>query len=389
MQYNATNKINKYLAKTLYGLEQLAIEELTQFGAQEIEITTRGAFFKATLETVYKINLASRFIIRVLKPVLSFKANNEDELYQKSLQINWSNFFEVSKTIKVEHNIISERFKNTQFAALKVKDAIADKFRADKGKRPSVDLKEPDILVNLYIQDNQASILLDATGKSLHFRGYKRNFNVAPLNEVLAAAMVKLSGWTPEIPLYDAMCGSGTLPIEAALMACNISPNINRKSFCFKHWLNFDEPLFISVVQELKGLEVQPENLTIFASDLSNNAINITIDNAENAGVAQYIKAKRKGFNQLKPQTEEGMIILNPPYGERMGDQDEIEQFYKQMGDTLKFNFSGFSAWVISSNIEALKALGLKPSKRIKLFNGQLECSYNAYNLYKGSRYDN
>jgi len=381
-------KVNQYLAKTLSGLESIAIEELEKFGATEIEPTTRGAFFKGTLETLYKINLGSRFIVRVLKPLLSLTVFKEDYLYKQAYNINWASLFNVNKTIKVEHNIYSDSFKNSQFLALKLKDAIVDSFRDKTGERPNVELDNPDILVNIHMSQNHCTILLDASGNSLHFRGYKKNFNVAPLNEILAAGMVKLSGWDFKTPLYDAMCGSGTILIEAALMACNKAPNISRNAFPFLHWKNFDQEAFNQAKNWLIAQEVHPDNLQIFASDLSNNAINITNENAEIAGVGQYISAKRKGISQLKPETETGLIIINPPYGERMGDQDEIAELYKKIGDTFKFNFPGFTAWIISSNIEALKAVGLKPNKRIKLYNGKLECSFNRYTLYSGSLYD-
>ncbi|MGY6560948.1 MAG: THUMP domain-containing class I SAM-dependent RNA methyltransferase [Luteibaculaceae bacterium] len=382
-------KVNKYLAKTMHGLETLLQQELQLFGATEIEPTTRGAFFKCDLKTLYKLHLGSRYALRFLKPILSFKAYNEKELYDKIYAINWPTLFSAEKTFKIEHSIFSETFKHAQFASLKAKDAIVDKFRDTLGKRPNIELREPDILINLYFSEQNGSILIDATGKSLHFRGYKKNFNVAPLNEVLAAGMVKLSGWDYETtPFYDPMCGSGTLSIEAALMARNIAPNLKRKEYCFKNWLNFDQDLLDIAVAELKKEENNQAKPLIFASDVSQNAINITTENAERAEVSDLIRTRCKNISQIKPTTETGIAILNPPYGERMGEQNEIEQFYKQIGDALKFNFTGFNAWIISSNIEALKNVGLKPNKRIKLFNGKLECSFNRYNLYSGSKQD-
>jgi len=374
---------NNYIAKTLFGLEEILAKELSQIGANKIYVSNRAVNFEADLKTLYKINLGARTALRVLFPIKSFTAKNPDQLYKKSKEYGWAQLISLNDTFLVDSVVNSNNFKHSKYAALKLKDAIVDKIRSQKGKRPNVDTKNPTFGINLHIDDEKCTISLDTSGESLHKRGYRLSGERAPLNEVLAAGMIFLSGWDKKAPFIDPMCGSGTLAIEAALMALNIPPNLNRNKFGFMNWKSFDKQIYQNAVTELK-LDIKETCEIIIGNDNNSKSLISAKNNAKRASVDNVIKFTDNDFFKSNNSLESGTLICNPPYGERLK-QEDIDEFYKKIGDTLKTNYNGFDAWVLSSNKIALKKLGLRTSRRLLLFNGALECKYHNYKLYKGS----
>jgi len=378
------NTTQKYVAKTLFGLEKVLSEELTQLGAKNISIAKRAVYFEGDEELFYTANLSLRTCLRILKPIKRFKAADANVLYDNVLKYNWHKIISSKDTFSIDSVVNSEYFKHSKYAALKVKDAIVDQIRNVEGKRPSVDVENPTYRINVHIEKNNCTISLDSSGESLHKRGYRLSGETAPLNEVLAAGMIKLSGWDGNSNFIDPMCGSGTLVIEAALLAQNIAPNLNRKYFGFMNWESFDENLFKKVKQKLFS-EQKEFNSKIIGNDVSKFAIQAAKVNAERAGVINSISFFNKNFANLQHNLESGIVITNPPYGERLK-HDDIIQFYKKIGDTLKQNFTGFDVWILSANKEALKQIGLRTSRKLMLYNGALECKFHNYKMYKGSK---
>jgi putative N6-adenine-specific DNA methylase len=370
-------------AKTFYGLESTLAKELENLGAKNINLSTRAVTYLGDDELLYKSNLHLRTALKVLVPVYSFSAMNEDILYKKVYDFNWSKYLRVDQTFAISSAVHSDQFRHSKFVALKVKDAIVDQFRNKSGIRPSVDIDNADIRFNVYTSGTDFTISLDSSGESLHKRGYRLKGHDAPLNEALAASMVLLTDWNKNIPLIDPMCGSGTIPIEAAMIACNIPPGIKREKFAFMNWSNFDNDLWKRIYKDALANIVKGE-LMISASDVSQLNIRLSRETAEKFGLGDQIKFSSKNFKNLLPETETGIIIMNPPYGERLAGKD-IDSLYKMIGDNLKQNYSGFEAWILSSNKDALKHIGLRPSKKYTLFNGALECKYQKFSLYKGS----
>jgi putative N6-adenine-specific DNA methylase len=318
-----------------------------------------------------------------LKPIHEFKAKNPDQLYRNVKNYDWSSLFSHGDTLAIDGVVNSDFFKHSKYAALKVKDAIVDQIRDKTGKRPDVELNQPTYRINIHIEQDNCSLLLDSSGDSLHKRGYRIHGGFAPLNEVLAAGMISLSEWDLNSNFVDIMCGSGTLVIEALLMAKNIAPNINRNHFGFMNWDSFDRNRFNEVRNELISKQKETSH-TFIANDISHDSIKIAQQNAIAANVESNIKFVEGDFSNLKHDFESGIIITNPPYDERLKVEDTI-QFYKKIGDALKKNFNGFEAWILSSNKEAIKNLGLRTSRRLLLFNGALECKFHNYKLYQGS----
>lgn len=380
------NKINthKYLAKTLFGLEEILADELQIHGADNIKIKNRAVEFNATLESLYRINLGSRVSLKILKPIYSFTANNADQIYINTKKYSWHKLIKPSNTFSVESVVNSSKITHSKYAALKLKDAIVDQIRSHTNKRPNVDVKYPNFRIHLHIDKNRANILLDSSGESLHKRGYRLSGEKAPLNEVLAAGMIKLSGWDGKSNFIDPMCGSGTLVIEAALLAKNIAPNLNRKYFGFMNWKSYDDKLFKEVKKKLIS-EQNNFNYKIIGNDINESAIKTAFVNAKKAGIDNLISFHTGDLSNLQHDLNSGVMITNPPYGERLKKSD-INQFYKKLGDTLKQNFSGFDAWILSSNKDALKQIGLRTSRRLLLYNGALECKFHNYKMYKGSK---
>lgn len=375
---------NKYIAKTFSGLEEILENELRNLGAANLVRYKRAVEFEGNQELLYRTNLTLRTCLRILKPLYHFSANNPDQLYKKVKDINWTSFISATDTIAIDGVVNSEFFTHSKYAALKVKDAIVDQIRDKTGKRPNVELKNPTYRLNVHIEKNKCSILLDSSGESLHRRGYRMKGGIAPLNEVLAAGMLKLSGWDGKSDFVDPMCGSGTLLIEAVMLAKNIAPNINREHFGFMNWNDFDNQLFQKVKEDLISRQENTHG-SFIGNDISSNGIDLAKENAKRANVIEDISFLVGDFKDLEHNLESGIVITNPPYDERIK-QENINAFYKEFGDTLKNKFTGFDAWIFSANIEALKHIGLRTSRRLQLYNGALETRFYNYKMYKGSK---
>ncbi|WP_308992017.1 THUMP domain-containing protein [Mariniflexile litorale] len=372
------------LAKTLFGFEELLANELTQLGAKDVKTGVRSVSFSGDKGFMYKANLALRTAIKILKPINSFTVNNEQDLYNKLYQMPWEQYVKPSGTIAVDATIHSELFTNSLYIAQKTKDAIVDKFRDTTGERPNVDLKFPDLKVNVHVDRHQCTISLDSSGDSLHKRGYKLATNIAPINEVLAAGLILLSGWDGQTDFMDPMCGSGTMLIEAAMIACNIPPNLMRKEFAFERWNDWDVDLFEKIEASLLG-KTRDFHHKIIGYDKAPSAVTKAIENVKNAQLDDFIEVKHEDFFKTQKGGDEKLhMVFNPPYGERLN--IDMEEFYKNIGDTLKQSYPGTDAWFITSNLDALKHVGLRPSRKIHLFNAKLEARLVKYVMYEGSK---
>src|SRR5690606_4954690 len=333
---------------------------------------------------MYKANLCLRTAIKILKPIENFRVRSEQDLYDKVYAMDWNQYLSYDHTFAIDATVNSDLFNHSLYIALKTKDAIADKFRSQHNKRPSVDLKYPDLRVNVHIQKNECTISLDSSGQSLHQRGYKTATNIAPINEVLAAGLLLLSGWDGQSDFMDPMCGSGTIPIEAAMIACNIPANINRREFAFEKWGDYDADLFDKIVESsLK--KARDFHHKIYAYDKVSSAVRKATDNVKNANLADYIQVEQQDFFQTEKTSPEKLhMVFNSPYGERRA--INMEEFYGEIGDTLKQKYPNTDAWFITSNIESIKHVGLRPSRKIKIFNGKLESRLLKYEIYPGSK---
>ena len=374
----------KMLAKTLYGFEPLLAKELRSLGAMDIKEGVRSVTFYGDTGFMYKANLALRTAIKILKPFKSFKVSSEDELYKKIYAIAWEEFMSASDTLAIDATIHSEKFTHSKYIAQKTKDAIVDRFRDKFGSRPDVDLDYPTLRVNIHIEKEFCTVSLDSSGQSLHKRGYKSATNIAPINEVLAAGMLLHSGWEGQCDFLDPMCGSGTLLIEAAMIACNIPPNLNRKEFAFEKWKDWDEKLFEQIEASLLK-KIRDFHFTIKGYDKAPSAVMKAQDNIDNAQLSEFISVEGQDFFKTEKEKERHLhMVFNPPYGERL--TIDMPVFYKAIGDTLKQNYPDTDAWFITSNLEAIKHVGLRPSRKIKLFNGSLESKLLKYEIYPGSK---
>lgn len=374
----------KMIAKTFFGFEEILAKELQQLGAQNVEMGTRMVSFVGDKGFMYKANLALRTALKILKPIYHFRAFNEASLYKGIQGIDWSQYLNAHQAFVVDVTLHSEHFNHSQFVALKTKDAIVDQFRDKFGKRPNIDKDFPDLRINIHIDRDQCSVSLDSSGDSLHHRGYKTATNIAPINEVLAAGMLLLSGWDGQGDFIDPMCGSGTILAEAAMIACNIPANINRKEFAFERWSDWDNDLFDQIMNSLMK-KVKEFHYTITGYDKAPSAVMKAKDNIRNANLEEYVKIYERNFFDTEKETRGPLhMVFNPPYGERL--DIEMERFYREIGDTLKQSYPGTNAWFITANLEALKFVGLKPSRKIKLFNGKLEARLVKYEMYEGSK---
>lgn len=370
-----------YTATTLAGLEEVLARELIELGANEIQIGRRSVYFKGDLRMLYKANYCLRTALRILIPIDSYNIHSANDLYQRGRNFKWEELFDVKQTFAIQSTVFSDLFNNSMYASLKLKDAIADRFRYKFGERPNVDSKDPDVLINLHISNGHCTISLDSSGESLHKRGYRQAQNEAPINEVLAAALLQMSDWDRQSTLTDPMCGSGTIAIEAAMLANGIFPGTIRKSYGFMNWRDFDAKLFQRV--ELEAKEGITGSIKISASDILRRNIEIASRNAEAAGVAHLIDFRVADFKALEPEAEKSFLLFNPPYGERLTADDT--NFYTLIGDRLKMKYTNATVWIISTP-ECLKSIGLRPSRKIPLLNGSLECSFRKYELYSGSK---
>ena len=374
----------KMIAKTFFGFEEILAKELTQLGAQDLEMGTRMVSFAGDKGFMYKANLSLRTALKILKPIYYFRAKSDENLYKNMQGIDWSKYLNTNQTFVIDTTVHSDYFKHSQFVSQKCKDAIVDQFRSKTGVRPSVDKDFPDLRINIHIDKDQISVALDTSGASLHQRGYKTATNIAPINEVLAAGMLLLAGWEGQGNFLDPMCGSGTILAEAAMIACNIPANINRKEFAFEKWNDWDSELFDNIMSSLLK-KVKEFHYKIEGCDKAPSAVQKAKDNIKNANLDEYITISEKNFFDTQKNTEGKLFMLfNPPYGERL--DIEMERFYKEIGDTLKQNYPNTNAWFITANLEALKFVGLKPSRKIKLFNGSLEARLVKYEMYEGSK---
>lgn len=374
----------KMVAKTFFGFEELLAKELTQLGAQQVALGTRVVSFVGDKGFMYKANLALRTAIKILKPIKTFKAYNDKSLYDGMMKIDWSEYMNEHQTFVFETTLHSEHFNHSQFVALKSKDAVVDQFRERTGKRPNIDKDFPDVRFHIHIDRDVCTVSLDTSGESLHRRGYKSATNIAPINEVLAAGMLLLSGWDGQSHFLDPMCGSGTILAEAAMIACNIPANINRKEFAFEKWSDWDSELFDKVLDSLLK-KTREFHYTITGYDKAPSAVAKAKDNIKNANLDEYVTVKQANFFETEKTTEGPLhMVFNPPYGERL--DIDLERFYREIGDTLKQSYPNTNAWFITANLEALKFVGLKPSRKIKLFNGKLEARFVKYEMYAGSK---
>ncbi|WP_375242252.1 class I SAM-dependent RNA methyltransferase [Lacinutrix sp.] len=374
----------KMVAKTLFGFEEILAKELTQLGAMHVKQGVRNVSFEGDKGFMYKANLGIRTAIKILKPITTFRVNNEKDLYTNVYKMDWSNYMKSSGTLAVDATVHSTIFTHSQYTALKVKDAIVDKFRDETGERPNVDLRFPDLKINVHIDRSLCTISLDTSGESLHKRGYKTATNIAPINEVLAAGLIMLSGWDGQCDFMDPMCGSGTILAEAAMIACNIPPNLMRKEFAFERWNDWDVELFEKIETSLLN-KTRDFHHKMFGFDKSPSAVAKAKDNLKNAHLDEFVIIKHEDFFKTQKGGEEKLhMVFNPPYGERL--DIEMESFYKAIGDTLKQGYPNTDAWFITSNLEAIKHVGLRPSRKIKLMNAKLESRLLKYVMYAGSK---
>lgn len=369
---------------TFFGLEEILSMELQKMGGRNIEPFKRGVSVVGDMGFLYKANLCLHTALKVIIPIAKFTADNEQELYDGIKSIEWEQFISNEDTIMVEGVVNSEIFSHSLFVSQKVKDGIVDRFRDRTGSRPDVDLINPSFRLYVHIFKNEVSLNLDSSGDPLYKRGYRSDINEAPMKEVLAAGLVKLSGWEKHLLLVDGMCGAGTIAIEAALWANNIPPGYYRNQFGFMQWKNFDETLYDTIFESSVS-KIKEDTIEIIANDIDAPTLKKAVTNTKNANVDDVIKCTNESFFDMSPSRGGGVVILNPPYGERLP-VDEITKLYKEIGDKLKKDFQNFNAWIITSNPEAIKSIGLRPSRRIQIYNGSLECRYLKFELYGGSK---
>jgi putative N6-adenine-specific DNA methylase len=374
----------KLLAKTLYGLEDVLAAELMEMGAGGVTALNRAVAFEGPKSLLYAVNYRSRLALSVLVPVAVFNIKSQKDLYNGAVSVDWDHYLDTGKTYAVTAVVSSGLFTHTGYPALVVKDAIADFFRRLTLTRPSVDPKMPDLLVNVHISNDKVTISLDSTVVPLYKRGYRRGQSEAPLSEVLAAGMIALAGWRAGTPLVDGMCGSGTIVAEAGLIARNIAPGKFRKSFGFMKWKDYDPALFRSVKFEAEKKE-RPSPVKIFGGDISPEACATAAVNVREAGLADTVTVAEADFLNSPPPADAGTLIINPPYGHRIGTTD-MSAFYGAIGTVLKHQYTGYNAWILSGDQSSLKSVALKPYRKFDLLNGDIECRFVGYELYGGSR---
>ena len=378
------------LAKTFKGLEQVLAAELVQLGANNVQVERRAVSFTGDLRMLYTANMCLRTATRVLVPIASFKAQKADDIYEHVKALDWSEFMTLKTTFQIDATVYSDYFRHSQFVTYRVKDAIVDYWMEREGQRPNVRLEGADLYLNIHIAGDRVTLSLDSSGESLHKRGYRVANTQAPINEALAAGMLLLAGWNGQSDFYDPMCGSGTLLIEAALIARNIAPGVYRQGFAFEKWANFNADLWEDVYND--DSRERDFKYKIYGSDAGFYAAQAAQKNIQSAGLQRDIEVRQVRVQELKAEdgklgachVDGALVIINPPYGERLSQDKDVLRLYQDMGTALKHQFSGATAWVISSNEEALKCIGLRPAKRIRLFNGDLDCLFNQYVLFKG-----
>ena len=379
-----SNENFKMIAKTFYGFENILCNELLKLGAQKITKGLRSVSFYGDTGFMYKSNLSLRTALKILKPIKEFKFNDLDAYYESIKSIEWEKYMNIDSSFSINSVVFhSKIFNNSKFTSLKAKDAIADRFRSLFGRRPNVNTLNPDIKIEIHVNKSFCTISLDSSGESLHKRGYKKYNSTAPINEVLAAGIILMSGWDGKSDFFDVMCGTGTILIEAAMIAKNIAPNINRPFFAFEKWKDWDETLYETIEDSVKSKEIDYK-FRIIGFDISNSMVKKAKKNIEISEIEIIEIYKKDFFDSKKYSDVESVLFINPPYNKRI--PIDINLFYKKIGDTLKNNYDKTSAWIITANLEAIKSIGLKSSTSIKLFNAQLESRLLNYNIYSGSK---
>ncbi len=370
-------------AKTLPGLEEVLAGELSALGAEDVRTLRLAVSFTGDRELLYRANLCLRTALRVLVPVKEFDADYTSRMYEAAAEVPWEKWIGPGDSIAVDATVSSSTFTNANFCALKVKDAVADRFSRRSGRRPSVDAEAPALRINLRVADTRCVLSLDSSGESLHRRGYRLERTEAPLSEVLAAGLLLLAGWEPERPLLDPMCGSGTFLAEAGLMACRIPPGFLRREFGFMSWKGFDRGLWEKVKTSASAGRRAPP-APIRGGDKDPGAVETAVANLARAGLDRHVRVESGSFEEREngfPPGSHGFLIMNPPYGKRLRDE-KLDNLYERMGDTLKKKYAGSSAWIFSSNLEAIKHIGLRPFKRIPLRNGPLDCRLLGFEIF-------
>ncbi len=369
------------IAKTFMGLEPVLAKELAQLGASDVQVGRRMVSFMGDKELMYRANFQLHTAIRILKPIKHFKALSADDVYNGVKDIDWSEYIGLEKTFAVDSVVFSEEFRHSKFVAYKVKDAIVDQFRERTGKRPNISISNPDIRLHIHIAEDKCTLCLDSSGESLHRRGYRQESVEAPLNEVLAAGMILMTGWQGDCDFIDPMCGSGTLLIEAALIAHNMAPGLFRKEYAFEKWPDFDADLFDKIYND--DSQEREFHHHIYGYDIDIKAVNTARLNAKAAGLTSDITVEEQDFKDFVKPREKSIIVCNPPYGERISTPDLLGT-YKMIGERLKHQFTGNDAWILSYREECFEQIGLKPSIKIPLFNGSLECEFRKYQMFDG-----
>ncbi|MCQ2077558.1 MAG: THUMP domain-containing protein [Bacteroidaceae bacterium] len=371
----------KLIAKTFAGLEEVLAKELSELGAEGIEPGRRMVTFRGDKEMMYRANFCLRTAVRILKPIVQFKAHDADDIYDQVKKIPWEKYMDNDWTFLVDAVVYSENFRHSKFAAYRVKDAIADYFRETTGRRPNVGMTNPDIRVNIHISDNDVTIALDSSGESLHHRGYRCGSVAAPLNEVLAAGIIMLTGWNGDSDFIDPMCGSGTILIEAALIAKNIYPGVYRKEFAFEKWKDFDPDLFDDIYND----DSKEREFThkICGYDINRRAVAISQENVKSAGMSDVIEIEQRDFRDFQQPQNKAILVTNPPYGERITTED-ILGLYSEIGTVLKHSFVGGDAWILSYHEECFARIGFRPSTKFALYNGPLPCEFRKYQVFEG-----
>lgn len=372
------------IAKTISGLEETLAEELSSIGATDVMILNRAVSFTGNRALLYRANYECRTALRILRPLFHFEITDQAHLYEQIRAYPWEQILDADKTISIDAVISYTVFTNSQYVAQKSKDAIADRFRDIAGRRPSVDLENPDVRINVHLFKDSCTVALDSSGQSLHRRGYRKSTGPAPINEVLAAGLIRLSGWTPDMPLLDPMCGAGTILIEAAMIARHIPAGYFRDRYGFMNWNDYDANLW----REVKGVSdgaIGKEKLEMTGFDRSRRAIISARENLKFAGLDRDIETRVVSFEESEPPFAKGCIITNPPYDERIKVEDSVA-FHQMVGTILKRRYSGYTAWLISSDLDAIKFIGLRPSRKIKIYNGPLECRFLKFELFTGKK---
>ena len=369
------------IAKTFMGLEPVLAKELTQLGANNVQIGRRMVSFTGDKELMYRANFQLHTAIRILKPIKHFKARSADDVYNEVKNMDWTKYLGTDKTFAVDSVVFSDEFRHSKFVSYKVKDAIVDQFREQTGKRPNISVANPDIRLNIHVAEDKCTLSLDSSGESLHRRGYRQESVEAPLNEVLAAGMILMTGWHGETDFIDPMCGSGTLLIEAALIAHNMAPGLFRKEYAFEKWPDFDCELFDDIYND--DSEEREFKHHIYGYDIDVKAVNTARLNVRAAGLANDITIEEQDFKNFQQPKNKAIMVTNPPYGERISTPDLLGT-YKMIGERLKHQFTGNDAWVLSYREECFDQIGLKPSIKIPLYNGSLECEFRKYQMFDG-----